>query len=129
MKIHHFGFLTLNIDNSIKYLEKLGYELEKRLVDDERIVELALLRAESGEVLELIMPLQSESVVSKISKKLNNTIYHICYLTTDIEDSINQLEQNGFFLIDKPKPAILFDNRKVAFLQSKYAGMIELLEE
>ncbi|MBA7536952.1 hypothetical protein ES705_29218 [subsurface metagenome] len=129
MKIHHFGFLTENLQKSIIDFRKLGYTEIKRSSDNNREIEIAFIESVSGEILELIMPISSTSVVSKIIKNFKNNIYHICYLTSNINNSIKRLEQNGFFLIDKPKPAILFDNRNIAFMYSKYAGMVELLEE
>lgn len=129
MKIHHFGFLTEDLQKSISDFKKLGYIEEARSNDNDRGVEIVFIKSQSGEMLELITPISTASVVSKIIKNLNNNIYHICYLTSNINNSIKMLEQKGFLLIDAPKPAVLFDKRRVAFMYSKYAGMVELLEE
>jgi methylmalonyl-CoA/ethylmalonyl-CoA epimerase len=44
----------------------------------------------------------------------------------DINAEIERLVNENAFLISPPKPAILFQNRLVAFLNVSY-GMIELL--
>jgi len=129
MKVHHFGFLTRNIEKSINEFNLLGFVELKRIIDTERKVAISLIKSESNEIFELIEPISGNSIVSNIIEKYNNSIYHVCYLTKDINSTIELLKQNGYILINPPKNAILFDNKKVAFMYSKYAGMIELIEE
>ena len=56
------------------------------------------------------------------------TPYHICYEVRDIEKTIEILKKRKYILTDNLKPAIAFGNRRVAFLLSREAGLIELLE-
>jgi methylmalonyl-CoA/ethylmalonyl-CoA epimerase len=69
----------------------------------------------------LISGKQTENLVKK-----NVTYYHICFEVDDIDSEIERLINLNAFLISPPKPAILFDYRKVAFLKVSY-GIIELL--
>jgi methylmalonyl-CoA/ethylmalonyl-CoA epimerase len=79
--------------------------------------------------LEIICPASDDSIVRNLTKKFNNKIYHICYEVDNIEQAIKDLEEKGFVLIDPPRPAIFFDNRRVAFLSSIYCGIVELIEK
>ncbi len=71
--------------------------------------------------LELISGRQVETLLRK-----NITYYHLCFEVDDIHNEVDKLVNEGAFLISAPKPAVLFNNRDVAFLNVSY-GMIELL--
>ena len=130
MKIHHFGYLTTSIENSVKQFSRLGYiTFDKLYLDQTRGIKIQFIRSSSGELLELIEPYSETSVVKGIMSSSKNKIYHICYYTADIEQSVDCLEEQGFMLISSPQPSIALNNSNVAFLLSKHAGMIELYED
>lgn len=130
MKIHHFGYLTTSIENSLKEFSQLGYIKEDKLyLDKIRGIKIQFIRSASGELIELIESASDESVVSGLLSNSTNKIYHICYFTSDIEKSIKNLKEMGFILISPPMPAIALNNSNVAFLFSRYAGIIELYED
>tara|TARA_B110000503_G_C7128193_1_gene405640 strand:- start:769 stop:1173 length:405 start_codon:yes stop_codon:yes gene_type:complete len=130
VKIHHFGFLTKSIENSVKEFSLLGYvKFDRLYLDQERGIKIQFVRAKSGELLELIEPASETSIVKGLVSSSNNKIYHICYYTCDIRKSVESLIEKGFMLISPPQPAIALDNNDVAFLLSKHAGMIELYED
>ena len=62
-------------------------------------------------------------------KKYKNSPYHICYETVDLDASAAELTADGFLAIDTPTPAPALGGRRVVFLTSASAGMIELLEK
>ena len=130
MKVHHFGYLTISIEKSVKEFSLLGYAtFDKLYFDDVRGINIQFIRSISGELIELIEPASETSIVKGLISTNNNKIYHICYYTTDIEQKIDHLQKQGFILISPPQPAIALNNSNVAFLLSKYAGMIELYED
>ena len=55
-------------------------------------------------------------------------MYHTCYVVNNMQTIIEQFVEKGGFLVSEPKEAILFGNKKVAFLMTEM-GLIELLEE
>lgn len=128
MKVHHFGFLTDNIQKSVESFSALGFTERSRTLDESRGIEIAFIQSQSGEQIELIMPINDHSVVSKLMGKLKHTIYHTCYETESLDNTIADLRKKGFLLIDPAKPAVAIDGKRVAFLYSKHAGMIELVE-
>jgi methylmalonyl-CoA/ethylmalonyl-CoA epimerase len=127
MKIHHFGFLSEDIDKTVQEFINLGYKENHRVFDSERQVSIVFVESESGELIEIIEGNNENSVVKNLNKFKNN-IYHICYQTENIEKEAKKLTEKGFILIDSPKPADAFDEKMVAFLYSKYVGLIELKE-
>jgi methylmalonyl-CoA/ethylmalonyl-CoA epimerase len=130
MKVHHFGYLTTSIEKSVKEFSLLGYvTFDKLYFDDVRGINIQFIRSISGELIELIESVSEMSIVKGLLSTNKNKIYHICYYTTDIEQKIDHLKKQGFVLISPPQPAIALNNSNVAFLLSKYAGMIELYED
>lgn len=130
MRIHHFGYLTTSIENSVKEFSLLGYvTFDKLYLDKIRGIKIQFIRSLSGELIELIESASDKSVVQGLLSNSKNKIYHICYHTNDMEKTINYLEKKGFMLISPPQPAIALNNSNVAFLLSKHSGVIELYED
>jgi len=123
MKFHHVGIACKNIDEEIVNISKIHQIIEQSLkvFDKEQNAELVLLTMADGTKLELISGKQVETFLKK-----NITYYHLCFEADDINIEITRLVNEGAFLISAPKPAVLFNNREVAFLNVSY-GMIELL--
>lgn len=129
MKIHHFGYLTTSIKDSVNEFSLLGYVTYDRLyIDEIRGIKIQFIRSKSGELIELIESATDGSIVKGLLSSSKNKIYHICYYTNDIDESIDNLKEKGFMLISPPQPAIALNNNNVAFLLSKHAGIIELYE-
>lgn len=123
MKLHHIGVACKNIATEISSISKLHTvtAISATIFDPEQDAELALLTLSDGSRIELIAGKQVESFVKK-----NISYYHLCFEVDDIYAGIERLTAEGALLISPPKPAILFNNRAVAFLQVSY-GLIELL--
>lgn len=127
LKIHHIGYLVKKITQAKQTFETLGYRVEQDTVYDEiRKVDICFL-VKDGYRVELVSPLSPDSVVANLIKKYKNAPYHICYETDDYETAFTELTAGGFLAIDTPTPAPALSGRKVVFLTSASAGMIELI--
>lgn len=125
MKMHHIGIATGDIQKMQQYLQNIAEvsSIGPTVYDGKQDAFLCMVTLMDGTMIELI----AGKVVEKLVKK-RNFLYHICYEVEDIEKKIGQLVENGAMVISEPKEAILFDERKVAFLMTDM-GMIELLEK
>ena len=127
LKIHHIGYLVKKIDRAKQTFEALGYRVEQDTVyDDIRKVDICFL-LKDGYRVELVSPVSPDSVVAGLIKKYKNAPYHICYETDDYETALAELTTGGFLAIDTLTPAPALDGRRVVFLTSAGAGMIELI--
>ena len=131
INFHHIGIATDNIEKSISIYKNLGYNLEgsTTIVDPIQKVELAFMFRENHPLLELVSPIDDNSPVKTILKKMSTTPYHTCYETLSLELTINDFKKLRFVIVQKPTPAIAFNNRRIAFLFHKNIGLIELLEK
>lgn len=123
MKFHHIGIATNNIEESISKLKKFFdvSDISKTVYDVNQDASLCMVTMSDGIKIELI----NGKVVENILRK-RQYLYHTCYLVEDIDKTIKELEEDGAVLVKEPKEAILFDNRKVAFLMWNL-GLIELI--
>jgi methylmalonyl-CoA/ethylmalonyl-CoA epimerase len=123
MKFHHIGIACKNINEQIAEVSAIHEIIEQSPIvfDVEQNATLVLLTLANGTKLELI----SGKVVETLVKK-NITYYHLCFEVEDIYAETERLVNEGALLISPPKPAVLFNNRMVTFLNVSY-GMIELL--
>ena len=124
MKFHHIGIACNNIEIEIENIKRIHNvnKISEIVYDNEQDASLCIIEIENGISIELI----SGNIVKNYIKK-HITYYHVCYEIYDINIEIERLTSLGAILISKVKPAILFNGRKVAFLQLSY-GLIELLE-
>lgn len=128
LTIHHIGYLVKKINPAINEFNRLGYTLVSDTIYDEfRKVHICFMEKD-GYRIELVSPVDSESVVAGLLKKYKNSPYHICYETPTFEADLKSLAEEGFTAIDTPTPAPALSGRRVVFLMNRFLGMIELLE-
>ena len=124
MQFHHIGIATSDIQNTLTKLKRHFKikNVSETVYDANQEANLCMVTLESGINIELI----NGKVVEKLVKK-RQYLYHTCYFVENIEQSIKELIKDGAFLVSEAKEAILFNNRKVAFLMWDL-GLIELVE-
>lgn len=125
MKLHHIGIATKDIRATRDYIKNLYPVLKETdiIYDANQDAELCMLTLEDGLGLELIM---GDKVNSFVDKK--QYIYHLCFEVEDIEETLSEYRKCRDIIMMNPTPAVLFDNRHVAFVFSKI-GIIELVEK
>lgn len=125
MKFHHIGIATENIDKMVEKIEKYFEvsDVSKTVYDEQQDADLCMVTLKDGIRIELI----TGEVVKNILKK-RQYLYHTCYSVKDIDETIEKLVADGAFVVREARKAILFDNRRVAFL-SWDLGLMELVEE
>jgi len=123
MRFHHVGIACKDIEEEISNLTRIHQVVKQSdiVYDAEQNAELVMLTLADGTNIELISGKQVENLTKK-----NITYYHLCFEVDDIDAEVERLLSENAYLISPPKSAILFNNRKVAFLQVSY-GLIELL--
>ena len=124
MKFHHVGVACRNIREELEIIKKIHdvTDVSEIVFDIEQKAELCMIHTSEGVAIELI---SGEQVENLIKKRIS--YYHICFETKDINNEIERLQSIGALLVSDSKPAILFKNKQVAFLQVSY-GLIELVE-
>jgi len=120
MKFHHIGIATKSLKTSLEFVKK-NFEVlnvSEEIFDEKQDATLQMI-----ETKDLNIELVTGNVVEKLIKA-KTSYYHICYEVKDINEAIKTF--SGAILVSPPTPAILFDNRLVAFLITPL-GLVELL--
>jgi methylmalonyl-CoA/ethylmalonyl-CoA epimerase len=115
MRFHHLGIATEDVESELKIWKKFFADVSgefsaKRCFDPLQEVELCLF-----EVGDLKIELVSGERVRNFLKR-GVKIYHICFEVDDLERKMKDLINMGCMLVNPPKPALLFDGKRVTFL-------------
>ena len=121
IKFHHIGIATKNIE---KTLEWVSEHFEIMNISDKVYDENQDAYVQMIETIDVNIELVSGNIVEKLIKK-NITYYHMCYEVDNLEEAMASFKKS--IVISNTTKAILFDNRKVAFLFTPI-GIVELLE-
>ena len=129
MRVHHIGYLVKKLERAVATFQALGYEVvQDKVRDDYRKIEIVFLEKD-GYKIELVSPYATDSVVGELIKRLGNSAYHICYVTTDLDAEVERLRGQRYVLCGDAAPAPACGGCRVVFLIHPFMGMIELLEE
>jgi len=128
MRLHHVGIVTKRFSECVKLYQALGYSENKRVYDPLQKASIALMVRAGELMIELIAPEHEESPAHKWLERIKAGTYHICYEVPSLSGAMDLLRERGFGIITEPAPAVAFDNRRIVFLWSALAGLVELVE-
>lgn len=125
IEFHHIGICCKDIYKEIENIKKVHNinKISDIIHDEKQNADLCIIEIEDRLKIELI----SGEIVSGLLKK-KISYYHICYQVENIKEEKERFIENGSFLISDEKEAVLFNNKKVCFVQTSY-GLVELLEK
>ena len=131
LSFHHFGLAVRDVAAALKVLEGLGYTCSDEIYDPLQEVRLVWCTHATMPAMELVAPTDKPGPIDNILEHSSESIYHLCYEARNIEESIDAIKAAGIRVLPvaPPKPAVLFDNRRVGFYQLKGFGLIEIVEE
>lgn len=99
MKIHHIGYIVKKIEKAILAFEDLGYvKKDDTIFDEYRQIDICFMEKD-GYCVELVSPVNKESSVFGLLKKLGNSAYHICYSCPNLEDTIEKFTRGGVYSV------------------------------
>lgn len=128
LEFHHIGVACKDIESETKISLALGYEIEgEDFVDPAQGVYGRFLVG-GGPRLELLAPLTEKGV---LTPWLNQGVklYHLAYLTEELESEMQRLRASRAKVMVPPIPAVAFGGRKIAFLMLPNMLLVELIEK
>ncbi len=130
LSFHHLGLALQDDIQAITFLRGMGYNIGEKIFDPEQNVHLRFCESEDKPATELILPGIGKGPLDSVLKRYNEIIYHTCYETNDLEQSLSAIKGAGLRVlpISEAKPAILFGHRKVSFYKVMGFCPIEILE-
>lgn len=131
LRFHHFGLATRNAGETSRMLLGLGYRLGEPIFDPLQNVNLIWCEHDSMPAVEVVYPSDDPGPLDTYLTEFSEMVYHLCYVASDIEASIEAMKAAGLRILPvvAPKPAVLFGGKSVGFYMAKGIGLIEILEE
>jgi methylmalonyl-CoA/ethylmalonyl-CoA epimerase len=122
-RIDHVGVAVSDLDAAAALYEgAFGMPLAHRETVESQGVEAALLDVGEGHV-ELLQPLDAETMVGRFIERRGEGLHHVAYAVNDIDATLEQLKGSGVELIDE-QPRVGIRGSRVAFLDPKSTGSV-----
>jgi hypothetical protein len=130
LEFHHFGLAVRNPVQTFTYLAGLGYREGAACFDAHQRVNLAMRHHDAMPDVEVIWPGSEPSPLDRMLKLSDSVIYHICYVSSNVDASIEAIEAEGLevLTISDPAPAPLFGGLEVSFYSILEFGIIEVIQ-
>ena len=125
LPFHHIGIACADIETAAEYY-CAHYQVETdsgTVFDPLQDAHLRIFNEGRPGAIELV----AGPVVAKLVQR-QISYYHICYVTQDVEATLERARSEGAFVVSEPKAAVLFGGRRVAFIYTSF-GLVEFLEE
>lgn len=129
--MHHIGVVVADHEKAEReYVSRFGYlAVTPKIHDSVQTAWIQFLRL-PGDLayLELVSPDRSDS---KLSNALTRglPLNHICWATTNIQESLRHLRAQGAIVIARPTPAVAFNGACIAWLVGSDRMLTELVEQ
>jgi methylmalonyl-CoA/ethylmalonyl-CoA epimerase len=129
--LHHFGYVVENIGVSVEgFIRSLGAQWDEQIFEDpHQRVKVTFLSARPGEpLIELVEPVGEKSPVRKFLDEKGGGLHHLCYETESLESELQDMLSHSAMLVRRPRPAVAFGGRRIAWLLTQENLLVELLE-
>jgi methylmalonyl-CoA/ethylmalonyl-CoA epimerase len=129
LAFHHVGVVTPDVAASAALYGVLGYTASETFHDALQKAAIVLCSRPGDPLVELIAPADPSSPAAGWLKRLRAGAYHTCYEVADLPAAVERLRTLDFAALTEPVPAVAFEGRRVVFLWSALAGLVELVEQ
>ena len=79
-------------------------------------------------MIELVEPAGEDSPVFRFLSERGGGLHHLCYTVGNLDDEIARMKRAGSMAVRRPKPAVAFGGRKIAWMLTPERLLVELLE-
>jgi len=127
--INHIGYAVRDINKTARYYLDAGWTLSEIFEEDVQQAKIAFLTKEGFTKIELVAPLKEgiPSPVETILQKIGCATYHVCYDVEDIEQTVEDLFDEGFRPLFDPVESVAMDGHLICYLYHLHVGLIELV--
>jgi methylmalonyl-CoA/ethylmalonyl-CoA epimerase len=132
-RLHHVGIAVPSIEAALpKYLSSLGASKQTEIIVDPlqqaRVIFLITNPAEYT-TIELVEPAGERSPLRRFVEVTGGGLHHLCYEVSDMEVALLQSRSCKSDVVSRPKPALAFAGRSIAWIMTPGRLLIELLEK
>ena len=131
LNFNHLGLAVKDKSDAILFLKNLGYNIQDEIFESEQNVNIIMCTSEKMPNVEIIYGADNDkkSPLKSILKEKQELIYHMCYETGNIKESLDLIEKDNIrvICISQPKKSIIFKEKFISFYYIKGFGLIEII--
>lgn len=131
LRFHHVGFVVRNIEKSLPgFLASLTGSWDGRIFEDPyQKVKVTFIETGPGQgSIELVEPAAPDSPVLRFLEEKGGGLNHVCYEVGNLDDQLTAARARGAIIAKKPKPAVAFGGRRIAWIITPERLLVEFLE-
>src|ERR1700689_2337295 len=131
LRLHHMGFVVADIATAMPaFVHSMAAEWDGKLFEDPlQKAKVAFLTTRVGDAqIELVQPAGDGSPGQRFLQEKGGGMNHLCYEVADLEAELTPFRARGAAIASRPKPAVAFGGRRIAWVITSEKFLIELLE-
>jgi methylmalonyl-CoA/ethylmalonyl-CoA epimerase len=131
LNFHHVGFVVASIAATVEgFVRSLGAQWDGCVYEDpNQKVKVTFLVTRPGDPqIELVEPVGEGSPVLHFLREKGGGLHHVCYEVEDLERGMAEMKSHGAMIARRPKPAVAFQGRRIAWMLTAEKLLVELLE-
>jgi len=131
LRLHHMGFVVADIATAMPaFTRSMAAESDGKIFDDPlQKVKVAFMTTRPGDAqIELVQPVGESSPVARFLQQ-GGGMHHLCYEVSDLEAELAAFRSRGAAIASRPKAAVAFGGRRIAWVITSEKFLVELLEE
>jgi methylmalonyl-CoA/ethylmalonyl-CoA epimerase len=132
LRLHHMGFVVADIAAAMPAFSKsMAAEWDGKIFEDPlQKAKVAFMTTRPGDArIELVQPMGEGSPVARFLQERGGGMHHLCYEVADLEAELTAFRSRGAAIASRPKPAVAFNGRRIAWVITAEKFLVELLEE
>ena len=131
LRLHHMGFVVADIASAMPdFVRSMAAEWDGQVFEDPlQKAKVAFMTTRAGDPqIELVQPVGDDSPVQRFLQQ-GGGMHHLCYEVADLEAELAAFRSRGAVIARRPKPAVAFGGRRIAWVITSEKFLVELLEE
>jgi len=131
LRLHHMGFVVADIATAMPaFSRSMAAEWDGTIFEDPlQKAKVAFMTTRPGDArIELVQPVGENSPVQRFLQQ-GGGMHHLCYEVADLEAELAAFRARGAAIASRPKPAVAFGGRRIAWVITSEKFLVELLEE
>jgi methylmalonyl-CoA/ethylmalonyl-CoA epimerase len=131
LRLHHMGFVVADIATAMPaFARSMAAEWDGQIFEDPlQKAKVAFMTTRPGDAqIELVQPVGENSPVQRFLLQ-GGGMHHLCYEVASLEAELTSFRSRGAAIASRPKPAVAFGGRRIAWVITSEKFLVELLEE
>jgi methylmalonyl-CoA/ethylmalonyl-CoA epimerase len=129
--MHHVGYVVKDIEHSAGgFVQSLNATWDGKVFEDpnQKVKVTFLSTGDNQTQIELVEPNAPDAPVLKFLQEKGGGLHHVCYETDNLDHELAAMRAQGGIIAKRPKPAVAFEGRRIAWVMTAERLLVELLE-